>query len=156
MYFVETPATEGLGNRSCLAGGRETAVVVDPTRDIDRVLAAAARRGVRVTHVAETHVHNDYVGGSLLIGPADTEGPAPVDLTAPRVADAAQLAAPAGRAGSLAGPDWAVIGPFTGAAVLGAWDGKRLTARFSGAALQRAFALVLLAVAGPMFLDAVL
>lgn len=65
MYFVETLATEGLGNRSYLAGGRETAVVVDPPRDIDRVLAAAARRGVRVTHVAETHVHNDYVSGGL-------------------------------------------------------------------------------------------
>jgi len=66
------------------------------------------------------------------------------------------LAALAGRTGSLAGLDWAVIGPFTGAAVLGAWDGKRLAARFSGAALQRAFALVLLAVAALMFLDAVL
>jgi len=59
MYFVETLATEGLGNRSYLAGGRETAVVVDPPRDIDRVLAAAARRGVRITHVAKTHVHNE-------------------------------------------------------------------------------------------------
>ncbi|MFJ5305043.1 rhodanese-like domain-containing protein [Streptomyces sp. NPDC088350] len=65
MYFVETLATEGLGNRSYLAGGRETAVVVDPPRDIDRVLATAARRGVRITHVAETHVHNDYVSGGL-------------------------------------------------------------------------------------------
>ncbi|GGN72736.1 MBL fold metallo-hydrolase [Streptomyces albiflavescens] len=65
MYFVETLATEGLGNRSYLAGGRETVVIVDPPRDIDRVLAAAARRGVRVTHVAETHVHNDYVSGGL-------------------------------------------------------------------------------------------
>lgn len=65
MYFVETLATEGLGNQSYLAGGRETAVVVDPPRDIDRVLAAAARRGVRITHVAETHVHNDYVSGGL-------------------------------------------------------------------------------------------
>ena len=28
--------------------------------------------------------------------------------------------------------DWAVIGPFTGAAILGAWDGKRLAAKVSG------------------------
>ncbi|MFF4353734.1 hypothetical protein [Streptomyces sp. NPDC001530] len=41
MYFVETLATEGLGNRSYLAGGRETVVVVDPPRGIDRVLSAA-------------------------------------------------------------------------------------------------------------------
>ncbi|MFF2661934.1 TSUP family transporter [Kitasatospora sp. NPDC058032] len=46
--------------------------------------------------------------------------------------------------------DPAVFGPFVGAAVLGAWDGKRLAAKLSGAALQRAFAAVLLAVAGSM------
>jgi glyoxylase-like metal-dependent hydrolase (beta-lactamase superfamily II)/rhodanese-related sulfurtransferase len=39
------------------------AVVVDPQRDIDRVQDLVARRGVRITHVLETHVHNDYVTG---------------------------------------------------------------------------------------------
>lgn len=65
MFFVETIETEGLGNRSYLAGGAHAAVVVDPPRDIDRVLAAATLRGVRITHVAETHLHNDYVTGGL-------------------------------------------------------------------------------------------
>ncbi|MFI0898456.1 rhodanese-like domain-containing protein [Streptomyces sp. NPDC020983] len=65
MFFVDTIALEGLGNRSYLAGGRHTAVVVDPPRDIDQVIAAAARRGVRISHVVETHVHNDYVSGGL-------------------------------------------------------------------------------------------
>ncbi|WP_031039052.1 MBL fold metallo-hydrolase [Streptomyces sp. NRRL F-5650] len=65
MYFVDVLETEGLGNRSYLAGGPRSAVVVDPPRDIDRVVAAAARRGVRITAVAETHVHNDYVTGGL-------------------------------------------------------------------------------------------
>lgn len=65
MFFIDTIQTEGLGNRSYLAGGADTAVVVDPPRDIDRVLAAAAVRGVRISHVAETHVHNDYVSGGL-------------------------------------------------------------------------------------------
>ena len=65
MYFVETLVLEGLGNRSYLAGGRRAAVAIDPPRDIDQVIAAAARRGVRITHVAETHVHNDYVSGGL-------------------------------------------------------------------------------------------
>ncbi|MFE2164002.1 rhodanese-like domain-containing protein [Streptomyces sp. NPDC059447] len=63
MFFIDTIDTEGLGNRSYLAGGAATAVVVDPPRDIDRVLAAAASRGVRISHVVETHVHNDYVTG---------------------------------------------------------------------------------------------
>ncbi|MFI5942015.1 rhodanese-like domain-containing protein [Streptomyces uncialis] len=65
MFFVDTLEFEGLGNRSYLAGGDATAVAVDPPRDIDQVIAAAARRGVRITHVAETHLHNDYVTGGL-------------------------------------------------------------------------------------------
>ncbi|MFE2937959.1 rhodanese-like domain-containing protein [Streptomyces sp. NPDC059255] len=65
MFFVDTLETQGLGNRSYLAGGADAAVVVDPPRDIDRVIAAAARRGVRIALVAETHVHNDYVTGGL-------------------------------------------------------------------------------------------
>ncbi|MFG2731870.1 rhodanese-like domain-containing protein [Streptomyces canus] len=65
MFFVETIAVPGLGNRSYLAGGPQAAVAVDPPRDVDRVIAAAARRGVRIAYVAETHVHNDYVTGGL-------------------------------------------------------------------------------------------
>lgn len=65
MFFADVVETEGLGNRSHLAGGARAAVVVDPPRDIDRVIAAAARRGVRIVAVAETHVHNDYVSGGL-------------------------------------------------------------------------------------------
>ncbi|TQL24789.1 rhodanese-like domain-containing protein [Streptomyces sp. SLBN-134] len=65
MFFVDTFEFEGLGNRSYLVGGPRAAVVVDPPRDIDQVIAAAARRGVRIAFVAETHVHNDYVTGGL-------------------------------------------------------------------------------------------
>ncbi|MEV0300169.1 MBL fold metallo-hydrolase [Streptomyces prasinus] len=65
MFFVDTLEFEGLGNRSYLAGGAAAAVVVDPPRDIDQVIAAAAKRGVRIAYVAETHVHNDYVTGGL-------------------------------------------------------------------------------------------
>ncbi|MBC2867007.1 MBL fold metallo-hydrolase [Streptomyces mexicanus] len=65
MFFVDTLDVEGLGNRSYLAGGGRTALVVDPPRDIDQVIAAAARHGVRIALVAETHLHNDYVSGGL-------------------------------------------------------------------------------------------
>lgn len=65
MFFVETIELAGLGNRSYLAGGERTAVAVDPPRDAALVIAAAARRGVRIAHVVETHVHNDYVSGGL-------------------------------------------------------------------------------------------
>ena len=64
VIAIDTPA---LGARSYLAHDGEAALVVDPQRDIDRVLALAAARGVRITHVFETHIHNDYVTGGLAL-----------------------------------------------------------------------------------------
>lgn len=159
-------------------------MVVDPPRDIDRVITAAARRGVRVTHVVETHVHDDYVTGGL--EPARLTGAAclvpaaarvgyervPVAETVrrsttarrgavrggrPAIGGAVSGRLPAGvltgafavtaalaalrtlwpsasvrhddvpvrrdrvvRAGSAASVDWAAVGPFAAAAVLGA------------------------------------
>ena len=61
---IETPT---LGDRSYLAHDGDVAVVIDPQRDIDRVTALAQRHGVRITHVAETHIHNDYVSGGLAL-----------------------------------------------------------------------------------------
>ncbi len=62
---IETIETPSLGDRSYFAHDGEVAVVVDPQRDIDRILDLAGQRGLRVTHVLETHVHNDYVSGGL-------------------------------------------------------------------------------------------
>lgn len=61
---IETPT---LGDRSYLAHDGDVAFVVDPQRDIDRVLALLAEHGVRLTHVFETHIHNDYVTGGLAL-----------------------------------------------------------------------------------------
>jgi glyoxylase-like metal-dependent hydrolase (beta-lactamase superfamily II)/rhodanese-related sulfurtransferase len=61
---IETPS---LGDRSYLVHDGTTALVVDPQRDIDRVLDLASREGVRITHVFETHLHNDYVTGGLAL-----------------------------------------------------------------------------------------
>ena len=66
----------------------------------------------------------------------------------------ASLASLATRSGAALALDWAVIGPFIGAAILGAWDGKRLAAKVSAPRLQRLFAVVLLAVAAFMLGDA--
>ncbi|MFF8972242.1 sulfite exporter TauE/SafE family protein [Streptomyces sp. NPDC014995] len=63
------------------------------------------------------------------------------------------LAALTARAGTGTHLDWAVIAPFTGAAILGAWDGKRLSRKVEGETLQRLFAHVLLAVAAFMLID---
>ncbi|GGR36862.1 sulfite exporter TauE/SafE family protein [Streptomyces roseolus] len=64
------------------------------------------------------------------------------------------LAALGARAGAGTHLDWTVIAPFTAAAILGAWDGKRHARRLTGDALQRVFAYVLLAVAVFMLVDA--
>ena len=76
--------TPGLGDRSYLAHDGEAAVAVDPQRDIDRVLAAAAGHGVRITHVLKTHIHNDYVTGGLAL--SGTTGAAYVVAVAEDVA----------------------------------------------------------------------
>ncbi|MDY6998737.1 MAG: MBL fold metallo-hydrolase [Actinomycetota bacterium] len=57
--------TSGLGDRSYLVGAAGVAAVIDPQRDIDRVLELARERNVDITHVLETHIHNDYVTGGL-------------------------------------------------------------------------------------------
>ncbi|WP_027661294.1 MBL fold metallo-hydrolase [Salinispora fenicalii] len=64
-FTVSVLATSSLGDRSYLASDGRVAVVVDPQRDIDRILYLAGEKGVRITHVVETHIHNDYVSGGL-------------------------------------------------------------------------------------------
>jgi glyoxylase-like metal-dependent hydrolase (beta-lactamase superfamily II) len=61
---IETPT---LGDRSYLVHDGQVALVIDPQRDIDRVLNLARAAGVRITHIFETHIHNDYVTGGLAL-----------------------------------------------------------------------------------------
>jgi hydroxyacylglutathione hydrolase len=64
---IDTPS---LGDRGYLATDGVQALVVDAQRDIDRVLRTADERGVTITHVLETHIHNDYVTGGLALARA--------------------------------------------------------------------------------------
>src|SRR6478735_4552417 len=56
---------EGLGHLSTLIADDEAGVaaVIDPRRDVDIYLDAARQAGLRISHVLETHLHNDYVSG---------------------------------------------------------------------------------------------
>lgn len=56
---------EGLGHISALLADdvNRVAAVIDPRRDVDQYLDAARASGHRITHVVETHLHNDYVSG---------------------------------------------------------------------------------------------
>jgi hydroxyacylglutathione hydrolase len=76
---LESFLTPGLGDTSYLLASGDEALIVDPQRDIGPVLAAARATGLHITHVVETHVHNDYVSGALelraatgatIVGPA--------------------------------------------------------------------------------------
>lgn len=67
MHNVVTIATPGLGDRSYLAHDGSHGIVVDAQRDIGRFLAAADDAGVGITHVLETHIHNDYVTGGYAL-----------------------------------------------------------------------------------------
>lgn len=46
----------------CATAGE--AIVIDPHRDADVYLAAAAADGLAITHVTETHIHADFLSGS--------------------------------------------------------------------------------------------
>ena len=57
---------DGLGHISALVAddARGVAAVIDPRRDVDAYLREAGELGLRITHVVETHLHNDYVSGA--------------------------------------------------------------------------------------------
>jgi hydroxyacylglutathione hydrolase len=57
---------EGLAQASYLLGCQATgeALVIDPNRQIDQYVDAAARAGLRISAVTETHIHADFVSGA--------------------------------------------------------------------------------------------
>lgn len=65
MFLRQIP-DHALAQYAYLIGCQRTgeAVIVDPERDVDRYLKLAAENGFRLTAVAETHIHADYLGGA--------------------------------------------------------------------------------------------
>jgi len=62
MYF-EQFYLGCLAHASYLLACEGEAVVVDPQRDVELYLAAAAQQGVAIRHIVETHLHADFVSG---------------------------------------------------------------------------------------------
>jgi len=62
-----------LAQYAYLVGCQRTgeAILIDPERDIDRYRAVAADAGLRITAVAETHIHADFVSGAQEFAAAD-------------------------------------------------------------------------------------
>lgn len=65
---MESPLVEHfflgcLAHASYLIGSEGVAAVIDPQRDVDIYLEAAAQKGLRIEHIVETHMHADFVSG---------------------------------------------------------------------------------------------
>ncbi len=52
-----------LAHASYMVGSGGVAAVIDPQRDVDIYLQAAAAKGWKIGHIIETHVHADFVSG---------------------------------------------------------------------------------------------
>ena len=64
--FLKRFYDDGLAQASYLIGCAVTgeAIVIDPNRDVQQYIDAAAAEKLKVTQVTETHIHADYVSGS--------------------------------------------------------------------------------------------
>jgi hydroxyacylglutathione hydrolase len=64
--------TEAIGGASYLVGddAARVAAVVDPQVDVQRYVAAAREHGLAITHVVQTHVHEDFVSGAAALANA--------------------------------------------------------------------------------------
>lgn len=64
--------TEAIGDASYLVAddSAKLAAVVDPQLDVQRYVAAARKHGLAITHVVQTHIHEDYVSGATALANA--------------------------------------------------------------------------------------
>lgn len=56
---------EGLAHASYMIGDSGVAAVIDPKRDVEDYLDAAAKQGLAIVAILETHPHADFVSGHL-------------------------------------------------------------------------------------------
>ncbi len=63
----ESYFADGISQLSYLVGDDSmgTAAVIDPRPDVDVYLEAAQKRELAITHIFETHIHADFMSGSL-------------------------------------------------------------------------------------------
>ncbi len=64
--FLRQITDPALAQNAYLIGCQRTgeAIVIDPERDVDRYLKIAAENDLKITAVAETHIHADYLSGA--------------------------------------------------------------------------------------------
>jgi len=64
--FTQQFFVEGLGCASYIVGceAQGVAAVIDPDRNVQKYLDVAQGRGLKITHIIETHLHADHVSGN--------------------------------------------------------------------------------------------
>jgi len=64
--FFQHIYDKSLAQGSYLIGCQKTgeAIVIDAKRDVDTYIDIAQQNGLRITHIAETHIHADFLAGS--------------------------------------------------------------------------------------------
>ncbi|WP_420153665.1 MBL fold metallo-hydrolase [Siphonobacter sp.] len=64
--FFQHIYDQTLAQASYLIGCQKSgeSIVIDPKRDVDTYLEIAKQKGLRITHVTETHIHADFLSGS--------------------------------------------------------------------------------------------
>jgi glyoxylase-like metal-dependent hydrolase (beta-lactamase superfamily II) len=63
--FIQQFFVAGLAHSSYLLGGASNCAIIDPRRDVEIYLDAAASMGMKITHILQTHLHADFVSGHL-------------------------------------------------------------------------------------------
>lgn len=65
MYFQHV-YDKSLAQASYFIGCQKTgeSIVIDPKRDVDTYIKIARQNGMKITHIAETHIHADFLSGS--------------------------------------------------------------------------------------------
>lgn len=60
QFFVK-----GIAHSSYILAGKQNCAVIDPQRDVDIYLEWAKFKGLKITHILETHLHADFISGHM-------------------------------------------------------------------------------------------
>lgn len=99
--------TASLGDATYVVVVGSHAIIVDPQRDIGRFIEILDDKGLTLTHVLETHMHNDYISGGR-----DLAAKLGADLVLPAASGAGFAFVPAFHDEIIDGPSGAAIRPL--------------------------------------------
>ncbi len=63
--IIEQFFVRGLAHSSYLLAADDTCAIIDPQRDTQLYIDSARARGLRITHILQTHLHADFISGHM-------------------------------------------------------------------------------------------